>query len=418
MRKKVTILILTIVLIFAFALSTFAASQGVDHARKTIKIGWFGPLSGAFQKIGEGMVDGMLAFVDRQNARGGVGGYKVVVKFLDNNNDPIQSKQAVKTLVQQERVFAIVGALGSKGINAVVSDMEKYGIPVVYLGGGETHWAVPPKKNIFPVQPDYIMEGRLMVKFAIENLNSRRLAFIYRADDNSGRTALVGVKQAMAQLGRRFGAQMVLETRRDAVQVLVAKIKSANPDAVIVFDFFGGASGVVSASKKAGINTNWITTYVNSDAILYKMTGKAWLGVYIGMWAKMVEPNVTEYIKYFKTTKYYTKAISRGWDAPSGYNTAGWIAAEIFYGGLQIFMRKYRTMAKLDWDNYIRSMEDMRGFNNTLAKDITYFPMSEARRGTAKYYLARSGQRTMFFGVASLTPQGQFYFKPVTNWLR
>jgi len=418
MRKLILHLALLVSLIFGLCLTSFAASPGVDHNNKTITIGWFGPLSGAFQKIGEGMIDGMKANLDRINAQRTFGGYKIILKHYDNNNDPIMSKQLVKQLVQQDKVFAIVGALGSKGINAVITDMEKYGLPIVYLGGGETHWAVPPKRNIFPIQPDYITEGSLMVKFAVQKLSGRRLAFIYRGDDNTGRTALIGVKRTMNEVGRSAGAQLVLETKRESVEVLIAKLKQANPDSVLLFDFFGGASSLVSAAKKAGVNVNWITTYVNADSIIYKLTGKPWLGVYIGTWTKAIEAEYTNFEKYFKTTQYYAKAIQRRWDSPSGYNAAGWVAIDIFTGGLKIFQNKYRDFKKLDWDNFIRSMEEMRNFNNTIAKDISYYPMATAKPGTRNYYLARRGQTTMYYTVATLSADGKFYLKPVTGWLR
>lgn len=416
MRKKTGVFVTSWFFLLFVSISSYAATQGIDHTKKEIKIGWFGPLSGVFQKIGEGMLDGMKAFIDRRNSHGGVGGYKVLLISYDNNNDPILSQQVLKKLMLQDKVFSIVGALGSNGINAVISDMEKYSIPVVYLGGGETHWAIPPKRNIFPVQPDYITEGRFMVKFAIENLNARRLAFIYR-NDNTGRTALTGVKNAMNIYGRKFGAGLVLEAKRDSVEVIIAKLKTANPDAVLVFDFFGGATGIVSASKRAGINTNWVTSYVNSDNMLYKMTGKAWLGVYIAGWGKPTGNSTTDFLKYYTTTRYHKKALERRWDSPSGYNIAGWIACEIFYGGLDLFLKKHKTVLKLDWDNFIRAMETMKNFNNTMAKDITYYPFSLAKPGTKYYYLARSGQRTLYFSVASLTSQGQFYLKPITQWL-
>ena len=418
MRKTILKWTAVIYLVIGAAIFSFASNQGIDHAGKKITIGWFGPLSGAFQKIGEGMIDGMKANIERLNSLGGVAGYTIILKSYDNNNDPIMSKQIVKKLIQEDRVFAIVGALGAKGINAVITDMEKYGLPIVYLGGGETHWAVPPKRNIFPIQPDYITEGRLMVQFAIEKLNARRIAFIYRSDDNTGRTALVGVTQKMKEIGRKFGAQLVLETKRESVEVMIAKLKSTNPDSVILFDFFGGAAGLVAGAKRAGINVNWVTTYVNGDSIIYTLTGKPWLGVYIGNWQKAVESEYTNFEKYFKTTSFYQKAIARRWDAPSGYNAAGWVAIDIFLGGLKLFQSKYRDMKKLNWDNYINSLEGMRNFNNTIAKDISYYPMATARPGTRNYFLARRGQMTMYYTVASLTPSGKFYLKPVTGWLR
>lgn len=417
MKKSFLTLILSLLMLLVTAINGFSAAQGVNTRKKTIKIGWFGPLSGIFQKIGEGMIDGMKAKIDQMNARNIFGGYKIKFVYYDNNMNPVQTKGIVKKLVKQDRIFALVGALGSVGINAVITDLKEYGVPVVYLGGGETHWAVPPKRNIFPVQPDYITEGRLLVKFAVHNLKGRRIAFIY-SNDSIGRTALKGAKIGMNRYGRRLGARFVLLNHRSSLNVLKAKMKKASPDVTVVFSFFSGCSGLVSGAKRAGINSKWVTSYVNSDDTLYKMTGKRWLGVYIAAWAKPSGQKINNFIRYFKTTKYYHKAVRLGWGAPSGYHAAGWIAMEIFYGGLKLFYKKHRNMRKLTWDTYIRALERMRKFNDTIAKDITYYPMHMAKRGTRYYYTARSGQQTLYFTKASLSKKGQFYLKRVTNWLR
>jgi branched-chain amino acid transport system substrate-binding protein len=411
---------LCIVLIVILTLGTavFAADQGVDNSTKTIKIGWFGPLSGLFQKIGEGMTDGMNAYFDRLNSKGGIGGYKIKLIAYDNNNDPVMSKQIVKKLIKEDRVFAIVGALGSKGINAVISDIRSYGIPTVYLGGGEYHWAVPPKRNIFPVQPDYITEGRLLVKFALLNLKAKRVAFIYRTADNTGTTALKGAKIAMRQYGRRLGARFVLIAKNENFSSLTASLKKQNPEAVIVFDFFGSAAAIIKTAKKAGIVCNWITTYVNGDSIIYRIAGKYWLGVYIANWQKATTNNMYDFVRYFKTTKYYRKAIAKRWDAPSGYNIAGWVASEIFVGGLKLYLKKYGRISNMTWIKYINSLETMRNYNDTLANNISYYSLNSARPGSRNYYLARRGQTTLYFMKASLTSSGKFHLKPVTNWVR
>jgi branched-chain amino acid transport system substrate-binding protein len=135
----------TVVVVAGFGAASALAGGSASNAR-TIKVGNITAvtnLGGTFT----GFQAGVKAFFLYYNTHGGIKGYRVDLKRFDDAGDPGKNAQAARTLVEQEKVVAIVG-------QATIADaasqkyLEGKGIPVV---GG---WAAsssyhPPAKNMF-----------------------------------------------------------------------------------------------------------------------------------------------------------------------------------------------------------------------------------------------------------------------------
>jgi len=421
MKRKFLYFIITLFVSLYSTVSSVRAAEGVILDKKIIKIGLLGPLTGSFQKIGECFADGMKAYLEQLNAKGGMGGFKFELIAYDNNNDPILIKNVIEKIVKKDKVFAVVGCIGGINVNIIIKELINHGIPVIHPVGGDYDWVVRPKRNIFTVQPDYFTEGYLMVKFALLNLKAKRIAFVCNDDGVIGTSYLKGADKAMEEIGKKLGASVVLKMARNPLsirlEVAIKKLKEVKPDVTILADFLINVAGVINGANRSGIQTKWVTSCINGDDIMYKMCGKAWLGVYVSGWIKRAGDNFENFINYFNSTDYHRKALANYWRSPSGFHASGWIACEIFFGGLKIFYRKYKNMELLDREKFIESMEKMRNFNDTLAKDITYLPLAVTEEGASDYYRTRRGQSSMYFSVASLSPKKEFYLKQISDWL-
>src|SRR6266542_2856804 len=87
-----------------------AAQQGVSS--DTITIGAHGPITGPAAYIGLAGRDGMLLAIKEINAAGGVNGRKIVAVFEDDGHSPTKALAAVKKLVEQDKVFAVMSVGG------------------------------------------------------------------------------------------------------------------------------------------------------------------------------------------------------------------------------------------------------------------------------------------------------------------
>src|ERR687898_967788 len=121
------------VIALALAVSTGAASArpAAEPGLTEIEIGGTVPLSGiaaSYASVGRGAE----AYFKYVNARGGVNKRKITYKYVDNQYNPEQAVQAVRQLVQQDRVFAIFNSLGTEHNLSVRSFLNATKVPQLF----------------------------------------------------------------------------------------------------------------------------------------------------------------------------------------------------------------------------------------------------------------------------------------------
>ena len=181
MKKRLSALLLTVVMIASLAAcgtKTPPAATGTDNAAvkdgtqgvtdTEILIGNSAAVSGAYAPVGVPFIAGIQAYLDMVNGAGGIGGRKITFIHYDDEFDPVKGKSYLQQLVEDDKVFAIVGHFGTPVVSATINDLKAYGIPSVYFATGigqlyaEKATTNEEGYNIFPVQPIYTTEGQIM----------------------------------------------------------------------------------------------------------------------------------------------------------------------------------------------------------------------------------------------------------------
>ncbi len=340
-----------------------------------IKIGTFSALTGAAAIIGAPFNHGLLSYINWINDQGGVYGRKIKVISYDDQFNPALTVTGVKKMVEEDKVFAIVGGLGTPGCLAVMDYLNGKGVPFVYQGSGVSALAIPPKKYVFAVQPNYTNEGQIFVKYIVDDLKLKKIALLYR-DDDAGREGSVGVDQGIS----RFGGELVVKspfpgTETDFTSYLL-KVKQSEADALIVYEPTDSAiaSNILKTAKSLGLTQKIFLPY--SHAGIVAAAGEAAENVYITGWVDFSNPEDPGVQKFFEIwTKYYPK------DNPLlyAYAVAGFVAGEIFVEALKR-SGPYPTRDSIVW-----ALETFYGWSGYVAKDISYGPNE------------RSGKYSMFF---------------------
>ncbi len=127
-------------------LNTAVAEPGVD--KEQILIGAFGPLTGPASWIGLGARDGMALAAEEMNANGGVNGRKIRLQF-EGAQTPAESVAAVKKLVEQNGVFALVLGSGSTGAAAAADYLREARVPSYNIVGATPKIRQPFSEHIF-----------------------------------------------------------------------------------------------------------------------------------------------------------------------------------------------------------------------------------------------------------------------------
>src|SRR6202167_495769 len=87
------------------------AEDGVSDNK--IVFGQVAALTGPAQDLGQGMRQGILAAFDDANRHGGISGRSLELKSLDDGYEPEKTVGATQKVISEDKVFAIIGAVGT-----------------------------------------------------------------------------------------------------------------------------------------------------------------------------------------------------------------------------------------------------------------------------------------------------------------
>ena len=340
-----------------------------------ILIGSFSVQTGPYAVVGVPFSQGMQSYFDMVNDAGGVNGRKINLEVVDDQFNPANTVTVVKKFVTEDKVFAVVGGVGSPGCAAVVDYLNEQKVPFIYQASGLSSLSIPAKPYVFAVQPNYINEGQVIAKYAGSTLGLKNIAVLY-SDDQAGNEWLTGTKQGAA----KFGGTVVVEspfpvTETDFTPYLL-KIKASKADALIIYTSSVATAGLaVKTAKSLGLTQKILLSYV-AAGIAAAAGADAAEGVYVPGWVDFSDAKNPDVVKFFSMwNKYYPK----GNQALYSYACAGWVAAEVFTEAVRR-AGPYPTRNALVW-----ALETFDGWSGVLAKDISYSPT------------AHSGKYSLFF---------------------
>ena len=279
MRKLVA---LAAVLGAALALTVPGAIGGPGQtpgvSAKSIVIGGTFPLTGPAASYAP-IPLGMKAYFSYVNARKGpdkkrgVMGRQIVFKYYDDGYNPANTAQLTRRLVEQDKVFATVGALGTEPQLAVRSYLNEQKVPQVFVSTGATEFDSQWREFPWTIgwQPDYIAEGRLYGLHAKANFAGKKIAVIYQNDDY-GKDYLYGFRAA---LGKKYAdanvvAQEAVEPTATSAAAQITRIKAAGAQILAVFQLPTPTVRSIATAKALGLNLDQI--YMNNVAAIKPAT--------------------------------------------------------------------------------------------------------------------------------------------------
>ena len=109
--RSATSVVLTIVLLTTTMLAAKADEAGVSE--DAILFGQAAALEGPSSALGQRMRQGIVAAFNEINAKGGVNGRKLQLISRDDGYDPDRSVAQTLHLIEDDKVFALIGAVGT-----------------------------------------------------------------------------------------------------------------------------------------------------------------------------------------------------------------------------------------------------------------------------------------------------------------
>ena len=177
-RKSVA----AILSVLALVASSIAVAQEAGLTKDSIKIGVFGPMTGAAALFGKG-VFGVESVYKEVNDKGGIHGRKIVLVRDDTACDPARGLAVFKKQVTQDEVFAINAGLCSNVMMAIKPEIEKSKLPFVVIGAATPKISNPIVGNLFQPVATTDAIGRTLMDYAMSKPDTTKIAFVSHSDD-------------------------------------------------------------------------------------------------------------------------------------------------------------------------------------------------------------------------------------------
>jgi len=155
----------------ATSISVFA-EDGVSPDK--IVFGQATALDGPASALGQGMKMGLEAAFAEINKAGGVKGRKLELKSVDDGYEPTKSIEAVKKLLEEDKVFAIAGTVGTPTAAATQPIAAQAGVPFIGPFTGAEFLRNPFQPNVVNVRASYFQETEAMVERLTKDRRSPR----------------------------------------------------------------------------------------------------------------------------------------------------------------------------------------------------------------------------------------------------
>ena len=340
-----------LILVLAALLSPAAFAQGVTNDR--ILLGQAAVFSGPAAQLGIQMRNGIKAYFDQVNEKGGVHGRRLELVTEDDFYEASRAPAASRKLIEQHKVFALLGYVGTPTgvVHLPVTTQAK--VPLVGMFTGAEALRVPLNRYVFHVRASYYDETEAIVEQVVST-GGKNIAVFYQ-DDAYGQAGLKGVEIAVAKRNMKISALGTVERNTIKVENAVKSIHAAKPDAVVMISAYTSCAEFIRQMKRAGsaatfYNVSFVGSKALADALGKEGTGVAISQVVPFPWGAAV-PVVREYQQLSKKagfTDYNFSAIE------------GFLVAKVMVEGLR------RTGRDLTREKFIDTMEkldvDLGGF--------------------------------------------------------
>jgi branched-chain amino acid transport system substrate-binding protein len=291
-----------IIVVLALA---FSCSRRSDNSaqpnRSTIKIGYFGDLSGPTFNFGQSAINGVLMAADQINQLGGINGRHLDVVIEDDRGRPEEAARLTAKLIDQDKVVAIIGGGTSGNSRAAAPKAQSSHVPLI--SPSSTDPAVTQTGDyIFRACFVDSFQGEVMASFAANTLKAKRAAILFDFNSPYGRGLTEFFELSFTKLGGEIVSKQSYMQGDADFKGQLSTIKAAEPEVIYIPGYYGDVALIAKQARAMGL----VQPLLGGDGWdapeLWQLGGDALNGAYISTHYSADDPSpaIQEFVAAYK----------------------------------------------------------------------------------------------------------------------
>ncbi|MCV0438266.1 MAG: ABC transporter substrate-binding protein [Hydrogenophaga sp.] len=298
---------LTLIAAAAFALGSGAAlaqTQGVS--KDEIVLGSIQDLSGPIAGFGKQVRLGMMLRVDEVNEQGGINGRKIRLLVEDSAYDPRRAVLAAQKLVNQDKIFAMVGHIGTaQNMAAMPVQFQKNVINFFPVTAAREMYE-PFHKLKYSFAATYYDQMKIAVPKLAKEKGAKKVCTMYQ-DDEFGLEVKRGAEDGLKAAGMALAVETSYKRGATDFSSQMQKLASEQCDMVVMGTIIRETIGGIATAKRLGFNPTFIGSSAAYTDLIHKLGGPAMNGLYATMTVQNPYTDETSQPIRFWANKYKTK---------------------------------------------------------------------------------------------------------------
>ena len=328
------------------AATAMAQSQGVTKTE--ITLGSIQDLSGPLAGFGKQIRLGMLLRVDELNEQGGINGRKLKLIVEDSKYDPKNAVLAAQKLVNQDKIFAMVGHLGTaQNMAAMPVQFEKNVINFFPVTAAREMYD-PFHKLKYSFAATYYDQMLTSLPKLVKEKAAKKVCTIYQ-DDEFGLEVVRGAEAGLKTLGMELAEKTSFKRGATDFSSQVQKMASSQCDFVVLGTIIRETIGTIGTARRMGFNPTFMGSSAAYTDLIHKLGGPAMNGLYATM--TVVNPYTDDASApvRFWANKYKTKHN----EDPTVFSVYGYVVIDSFLRAAS------KAGANLTTESFIKAMDTM-----------------------------------------------------------
>ena len=322
------------------------APQGVS--KDEIVIGSIQDLSGPIAGFGKQVRNGMMLRVDEINEQGGISGRKLRLITEDSAYDPKKAVLAAQKLVNQDKIFIMIGHIGTAQNNAAMPVQFEKNVINFFPVTAAREMYDPFNRLKYAFASTYFEQMRGAVPKLVKEKGAKKVCTMYQ-DDEFGLEVLRGAEAGLKGIGMEFVEKTSYKRGATDFSSQVARMKAGGCDFVVLGTIIRETIGAIAESRKTGFAPTFLGSSASYTDLIHKLGGKAMDGLYATM--TVANPYLDDASKAisFWAAKYKTKFS----EDPTVFSVYGYNAVDAFAAAAA------KAGAGLSTDSFIKAMDTM-----------------------------------------------------------